>query len=323
MSCGPETAALNVLTQVGAAETNVGSPPTAATIAFEVINDQIMLNQQNLNLNDETLTGTRSALAIMEVPNIRSVTGDVRANPTMAMLDWQLTKALGGTPTHTGTPPTYTYPLAEAVPCFDWFALRGGSVFMFRECKINQLSLSGSYGGPINSTMSVVGKDRDDPPTIESWPGSATPDLTLQPWMFSSVTLTIAGTAYQIFDFAFRVDNQLQPRQVNSPKPTEFYSSGRIVQVDLGMPWGGSQTLLTALKSATQVAVVITATAGSATPSNTVRTLTLSMPTCIVENLRDPIVPGRPGEIHFPLQFRAFAASGAGSELTATILKPS
>lgn len=323
MPCGTETAALNVLTQVGAAETNVGTPPPAATIAFEVISDQIQLVQENLNLNTETLTGTRSQIANMEVPNVRSVSGDVRANPTMAFMEWQLEKACSGAPTTAGSPPTETYTLGEGVLCFDWFSRRGGRIFKFRECKLNQLLISGAYGNAISSTMSVVGKDRDEPITLGAWPVGVDPDRTYTPWMFSSCVLTIDSTNYQIFGFSWRLDNQLQPRQVNSQTPTEFYSSGRIVQVDLDLPWGGGQSLLGALKSASRVAVVISATAGSATPSNTVRTLTLTMPTCIADSLRDPIVPGRQGETRFPLQLMAFAATGPGTELEAKILKPS
>lgn len=323
MSCGTENASLNVLTQSGSAETNTGSPPAAASAAYEVTSDQVMLTQENLNLNDETITGTRSARSNLLTVNTRSVTGDVSANPTPVFLAWLLTKALGGTPSASGSPPTTTYPLAEAVPCFDWFSRRGGRIFKFRECKINQLALSGSYGTPITATMSVVGKDRDDPPATASWPNGIDPDLTYAPWMFHSATLSIASTEYQFYDFNFRVDNMLQPRQVNSQTPTEFFSSGRMIAVDLNLPWGGSQALLASLRDAASVAVVITCTAGSASPSNTVRTLTLTMPTCKVDQLRDPIVPSRQGETRFNLPLVALAASGAGTELTATILTPS
>lgn len=323
MSCGTENAVLNVLTQSGAAETNVGSPPTNPTIAFELTADTVMLAAENKNLNDETISGTRSHYGNMVVENTRMVTGEARANPTPALMDWTLQHFLGGAPASSGTGPvTKTYSLSEALPCFDWFSRRGTQLFMFRECKGSSLTLSGSAGSAISMALNITGKDRDDPPAVATWPGGVAPDLTFTPWMFHSCTLTIGGTSYQIFDFNWKLDNQVNPRLVNSKTPTEFITSGRRITLDLGQPWGGNQALLAALKAASAVSVVLSFTAGVSTPVNTVRTLTLTMPVCKVDSERDPIAPNRSDEMKFPIQLKALATA-PGNELSVTLVTPS
>lgn len=323
MSCGTENAVLNVNVQSGAAETNVGTPPTNPTIAFELTADTVMLVAENKDLNDETISGTRSHLSNMLVGNTRMVSGEVRANPTPAMIDWTLQHSLGAAPVVTGTGPiTKTYSLTEALPCFDWFSRRGTQMFMFRECKMASVALSGSAGSAIAIALGITGKDRDDPPATQAWPGGVTPDLTYTPWMFHSATLTIGGISYQMFDFNWKLDNQVGPRMVNSKTPTEFITSGRTILIDIGQPWGGNQALLAALANASAISCSLSFTAGAVTPTNTVRTLTFTHPVCKVDSERDPIAPSRNDEMKFPIQLKALATA-AGNELSVTLVTPS
>jgi hypothetical protein len=302
----PTEAVLGVASKLGTAVSNPSSPPTDPTEMFEFLNEDVKLTVHRQNFSG--IRGTRSLPGYREAVTTRSVAGSIRMQPTPTELAYWLPRVLGGTPS--GSSPV-TYPLAETLPSFDVFKLVGpaggsGSYrFNYRNCVAAKGMFSASQGAALSFALEVVGKDRDDPPTVAgTWPSAVTEDGVGVPWMFYQAVLQFTppgsgqtAVAYSFKEFTLTIDNELdQTRFLNSVTPTEFPTFSRKVSLSLNRPWGNSEAILALLRTGQIV--------GSLVFTNGTSVLTFSMPYLLAPALADPGVKGRE-EVQWPLQLVA------------------
>ena len=81
-----------------------------------------------------------------------------------------------------------------------------GGNFLYKGCKVNQLTLNCSVGEPLTATFSFLGKDET---ATQTNPTTATSISTLNPLTFDEGAITVDGVSQEVAGFSITVNNNL------------------------------------------------------------------------------------------------------------------
>ena len=256
------------------------SGASTATVEFEFLEGSSLgLSENFIDVN--ALRGTRSHPSERVKRGTRRVDGNLSFAPTPLELDTLLPLILGGTKT------TNTIPLAETVPEHDWLAVRDGTIWHYNGAKVDSATFSCSEGGPLQVSLSIIGKDE----VAEGSMGSLTTDLTGGPYTLMECVATVGGTAYEFSAFELTISNALEAKFRNSATLTQIKATDRIVTVSLPVSQGDASALYGSALAG--VAVVVTFTSGT-------RSLVFTMNK--VQAPKSPLPFGQRGILDFPWQ---------------------
>jgi hypothetical protein len=283
---------IGVFNRIGYASTGV----TTATAEFEFLEGTTLgLTEQFIDTNQ--LRGTRSHGSERVRRGTRRVDGTIQMAPTPVELATLLPLIFGGTPSGT------SYPLGEAVPLFNLFGVRDGTVYTYSDCAVESATFSASEGSPMNVSITVVGKDEAASGSM----GSAALDLTTQPFVLHDAVVTVASTARQVSGFELTIQNMLEVKFRNSATPTQIVATDRMVSLSLPISLGDGSALYGSAVAG--VAAVLALTNG-----NTSLTFTMSK----VQAPKQQLPLGQRGILDFPWQGIA-RKDGSTLELTTVL----
>jgi hypothetical protein len=281
--------------------------PAVAGERFDFLNENFGINEEMRDRNG--MRGTRShSLAGMRGGLIR-VDGPLSMQPNAGEWAKLLPWILGGTPAGT------SYTLAETLPeKFVTIARDDGTdglVHTYTGTKVSRATIRSSQGNALELALDLMGKTEQTPGAAGSFPAIALDELT-GPFVFSDLTLTVAGVTYQARDIEIGIDNALDgERFFNSRTRTKLSEQDRVVTVRISTPFGGAESLYTP-PGGTGVAVVATfVNADVPTVSLVFSFVKVQFPR------RNPAVTGRT-EVFLPLEGTAYE-SGGTKELVVTL----
>ncbi len=274
------------------------------TVAYDFQSEHIICDEHFIDTNG--VRGTRSRAIERERQGNRKIHGPLELQPTALDLTTLLQWGLGGTPTGS---PTVTYPLGDILSTRFVVVDRVAKVFTYSGVACNKLVIKGNSGQPLHFTFDLIGMD-ESVGNAGSFPGGLVIDTTTQPFIFTDLVMTIAGTDYSIKDMTITVDNSIDSeRFFNSQTLVGPIAHDRHVMLSCALPYGAAYALYGASTVATGVACTATFTNGSSV-------LTLSM-IKVAFPRQAPSVPGRV-EVLLNLAGQAMK-SGSTLELVTTL----
>lgn len=251
----------------------------------------------------EGLSSTRNQIGKNSIQGSRSRTGNRVAKesyqiggPIMLQLgpdelELWLPRILGGTKSGSNFDP------AETLPTFDVLVHRDNGIWKYTDCQVDKAVFrcrSGPGGGDSEIVETVVLLQAMTELDGQSWPGSepAVPSgAGYIPYTIAQAALSLNSTSFSFDTFNLMIDNQLIVRNRNSLTPTCIFPGGRMVGLQIQLPFiSGSWTVAEALYD-TGAAGSITLTAGA-------RSCTFSFPD--LRNAQE--TPNIPGKTEIPLQ---------------------
>lgn len=208
------------------------SGASTATIEFMFLEGSgIGLTEQFIDAN--YLHGSRSHVSERVVRGNRDVSGSLSFAPSPVELETLLPLILGAPKSGT------TFALAESLPESDWLAVRDGTIWHYNGCLVDSATFSASEGGPLNLSMSVVGKDE----VAEGSMGAVTYDVTGGPYTLMDCVLTAGGTTYQFSSIEIGISNAVEVKHRNSRTATVLKATDRQVTVSLPVSQGDASAL--------------------------------------------------------------------------------
>ena len=250
-------------------------------------------------LNDTGMDGSRSQHSELSRFGQSTVSGQIT-------LDWSptcgvvlLPLILGGNASGT------TFPLADTLPAWQYQIDRATKVFTYTDVVVNKGTWKGTSGGPLELILDLLGVDEN---VGDAGSGQAYTVPLDPPYVFSDLTISVAGTSRSIFDVELTVDNKLAARYANSNTPTRISPADkRDVMITFTTPFGSTEVDMynAALGG---IAVTLVATNGNYSTTWTMAKVQFPAMT--------PVVPGK-GEI--PLKMTGLARmSSTTRELVVT-----
>jgi hypothetical protein len=245
------------------------------------------------------LRGTRSHVSERVRRGTRRVDGTINMAPTPVELATLLPLILGGTPSGT------SYPLGESLTLFNLFPIRDGAVYTASDCAVESATFYASESGPMQLSLTVVGKDE----VLTGSAGSLSPDITTGPFVLADTTgaVSVAGSTREISSFELTIRNNLEVKYRNSLTPTQIKATDRIITLALPISLGTDSALWGS--SVAGVAATITLT-------NSAVSLAFSL--AAVQTPKAPLPFGQRGILDFPWQGVA-RKSGSTLELVTTL----
>jgi hypothetical protein len=224
------------------------SGSTTGTAEFEFLPGSTLgLTEQFVDANQ--LRGTRSHSSERVRRGNRRVDGVINMCPTPVELVTLLPLIYGGTPSGT------SYPLGESLTLFNLFAIRDGTVYTYEDCAVETATFSATEGGPMQLSMTVVGKQE----TASGTAGATTLlDLTTQPFVLMDAVATVASSSRQIAGFSLTVRNFLEVKYRNSTTPTQIVATDREVTLDLPISFGTDSALYGSALAGVAVSLALT-----------------------------------------------------------------
>ena len=201
---------------------------------YDFVMSNVGLAEQLLDANG--LRGQRAHDTSRICTGIRRVGGQILLQPTAPELAAILAWALYGVPSGSGT---VTYPFADS-PILNYVMFSDAQVNVrtYSGCAVNRITIRGSQNDYIKVILDVIGIDE----AITA--AGSQPNINLnvvpQPFLFQQLVLTIGGTAYQVKDFEFVVENMIADRFYNSPIMTSVIATDRHVTFNADLPEGTS-----------------------------------------------------------------------------------
>lgn len=158
----------------------------------------------------------------------------VRCQPTAVEMSGILKWATGGTPSGSGT---VTYPLGNtATARYVWYLPNNGTGFQLSSVAVDNMTIRGSSGEPIEVEMDLVGQTYAF--TSSSYPSTAL-DLTTKPYIFSDLVLTTATVARNVREMSVMIRNNIdRTRFLNSLTLTALQKLKREVTMMIDIPAG-------------------------------------------------------------------------------------
>jgi hypothetical protein len=298
MPCSEAEAEMGVTAKLGFADSDPDSPPVDPTEVMEFQSDDV--RERRSEIRTDGIRGTVAVPATRQVLARKVVQGSFRLQPTPTDMSRWITRITGAA---SGAN------LAETLPCFDVFALRGGFGFKYRECKVQRAEFSSGEGQPLSLQIEVLGRQRDDPATAYTWPTLALPAGT--PWMFHECVLSIpTGTTYRVKSARVTFDNGIAPRYMNSVTPTDTTRTERNTSISLELPWGTSKALLASFRDGFLATKFVYTQGGNV--------LTLAAPKCKPMEIEDPMTPSKE-ETMLPLNLMCRYNTTPGDEMIVTL----
>ncbi len=270
---------------------------TTGTKEFEFLAGSTLgLTEQFIDTNG--LRGTRSHPSERVRRGNRRVDGVINMAPTPVELVTLLPLIFGGTPSGT------SYPLGESLTLFNLFAIRDATVYTYEDCAVESATFSATEGGPMQLSMTVVGKQE----TAGGAAGSTSlQDLTTQPFVLMDAVATVGGSDRAISGFSLTIRNFLEVKYRNSTTPTQIVATDREITLDLPISFGTDGALYGSALAGVSAAIALT-------NGNTSLTFTMSK----VQAPKGPIPIGERTIIDFP--WRGVARKdGSTLELTTVL----
>jgi hypothetical protein len=221
---------------------------TTGTAEFEFLPGSTLgLTEQFIDTNQ--LRGTRSHSSERVRRGNRRVDGTINMCPTPVELATLLPLIYGGTPSGT------SYPLGESLTLFNLFAIRDSTVYTYENCAVESATFSASEGGPMQVSLTVVGKEE----TVGGTAGATTLlDLTTQPFVLMDAVATVASSTRQISGFSLTIRNFLEVKYRNSTTPTQIVATDREVTLDLPISFGTDSALYGSALAGVAVSLALT-----------------------------------------------------------------
>lgn len=283
---------VGVFNRLGYAATGVST----ATAEFEFAEGSTLGLVENF-IDTNQLRGTRSHGSERVRRGTRRVEGQINMAPTALDLVTWLPLIYGGTPVST------SYPLGESLTLFNLFPVRDATVYTCSDCIVDSATFSAQEGGPLQMSLSLIGKDE----TAAGSMGSAAVDVTTQPFVLHDVVVSIGGTAREVTSFELTVQNAVETKYRNSATPTQLKATDRTVTVSLPVSLGDHSALYGSAIAG--VAVVATFTNGATS---------LAFTLAAVQAPKEPLPFGQRGILDLP--WRGVARkSGSTLELTTVL----
>jgi hypothetical protein len=283
---------VGVFNRLGYAATGV----TTATAEFEFMEGSSLGLSENF-IDANQMRGTRAHASERVRRGTRRVDGTINMAPNPAELA-VLFPVIFGTPA-SGT----TFALAESVPLFNLFAVRDGTVYTCSDCCVESATLSASEGGPMQLSMTVVGKDEAASGSM----GAVVPDVAAGPFVLHDAAVSVASGARQVSGFELTIRNVLETKYRNSATLTQIVATDRIITLSLPISLGTDSALYGSALAG--VAATITLTNG---------TVSCLFSMAAVQAPKAPLPFGQRGILDFPWQGVA-RKSGSTLELVTTL----
>lgn len=237
-------------------------------------------------LASDVILGTRAARVESTRQGPYTVTGTLTTDWSPLFADAWLPRILGANES------ADAFATAETLPDFDILCDRVGGVFTYFGCKVARATWRGRQGGLIECALDIIGKTEStgaSPPSVSL--GTAAGNY---PYQFADATVTIEGSARNVFDWELVVDNVLKGEAYNSLTAQHILEQGRIVTFTTNTEFTSSEmSALYGQDADSPAAVVLTMTRGS---MSCVATGGRWSPT-----IQSPVVDGAVGEYKLPL----------------------
>jgi len=164
------------------------------------------------------LTGDRQELACKAAILGETVSGGFNIKPTPAEFDWILDRAIGS---NTGTP----WLIGTTLPSYHLWIKKGGlQTFLYAGLRTNRLIISGNELDFLNVRVDTMGQaetEVSDPSSPAALDCAAT-------FAFSTIVLTIGGTAFLLKSFQLTIDNRIQAQQQENNATRQIFEAGRL-----------------------------------------------------------------------------------------------
>ena len=279
--------------------------PGASAHTFDTSSEPYEFVRENLqkrsNIADtEGIRGTRSHHAARTRLAQNVVAGSILFHPSPADLDLWLPRILGANES------TDTFALAETLQTFGVLIDRVADTHEYQDCWVNRATFRSQQGGFLEMELDIIGKAEV---TGTSYPALTLPtDAHDAPYVHSdsSGAVTLVSAARETKSIEITIDNQLEPRFVNSLNATEICPRDRIITVRTVHSYAGHTALYEQAVAGTTGSIVYT----NAAMSTTFTFGLLQVPDS------SPVVPGKQ-EIDLTLDMVA-RMTGATRELVVT-----
>lgn len=296
-------------TQAAQAEMSVSATSiNTASSAVEFLTTNLQEAASIIDTNQ--IRGTRSHVTSQTRKGTSVVGGSIVVNPSPNDIDLWMFRAMGD---QTGNSITLT----ETVPSFfvgynPLATNAANSAFEFQTCKVNRSILRGSPGDPLELELDILATTAAalTYPTLSTPLGVTTAD---QPYVFSDLVWTFAGSARPLLAFELIIDNFLDARFANSNNATDITAQDRLVTFNVTSTF--TSTELAALYNLAQAGTgssTLVATHGGAANS---MTMSIAFGTLQAPNLTPTI--GSKSEIPLTISFVS-RATNANDELVIT-----
>lgn len=206
-----------------------GSSLTTGGTQFNFLRENVRY-REGVRFNDG-IDGDESRDVNQTRDDIKLTAGSIWFHPTPNNLDTWLEIIMGGTKTVNAIALTADLSAASLgvdldTDLFQW----ANSVY------VNKAVFSGRPGGFLECRLDVLAGAQTD---LSSWPGvTVTTTLADQPYNFEDSVLTLNSNAHEYFGFRLTIDNNLEPRFVNSLTPNAFCRvDKRTVDLDVILPF--------------------------------------------------------------------------------------
>lgn len=300
----PTTASMGHHAKLGTkTETTYG---TAVTVdqGFVFVSENIV--KRGVIVERSGLRGTRSRQADDTRVGPYTVSGQLVLEPTPEDLAIWLPRILGAAPSGT------TFNLAETLPSFTLAVDRVAKVFTYAGCKVNRATFQGAQGGLLRLVLDLVAQS-ESVAAAGSFPSLSLP--VQPPYIFSDVSLTLAGTSREVKQFELTIDNGVvTDRFMNSVTIVNAPEGDRAIALRTVHAWAAGNTDLYAQALAGAAgSLQLTNALGGAPPTGYQTAFTFA--TLQVPD-RSPHVPSR-GEVFLNLEMMA-RRLGSTPELVVT-----
>jgi hypothetical protein len=267
-----------------------------ATVEFEFAEGSTLgLSEQFVDTNQ--IRGTLSHGSERVRRGVRRVDGSLVMAPTAVELATLLPMILGAAASGT------SYALADTYTAVDLYGVRDSTVYTYDDVAVETATFYATEGGPMQVTLSVVGKDEAASGSM----GAVAVDTTTQPFVLADAVVTVNGSAREVSSFELTVQNVLEVKYRNSLTPTQIKKIDRIVTLSLPISLGTDSNLYGSALAGVAATVVLT---------NGTVSLTFSL--AAVQAPKEPLPFGQRGILDFP--WRGVARkSGSTLELVTTL----
>ncbi len=199
--------------------------------------------------------------------------------------------------------------LAETISDFYAFVNKGGDIYTYAGCKVNQATFRSSPNGTVQMVLDIQGKTESAAPA--TFPDLASTLSVLQPYVHHQGVLTLGNTAYEYNNPELVINNALLlDRFNNSQTRTVLPESDRIITFRCDTPFSSVEA----------AALYDIAAAGLATNSWMLTNGNYSCTFSFVNvkaPTRGPEIPGRNQEVPLRLELQAFSDANT-AELVVT-----
>lgn len=278
------------------------------TSELHIVDSETLRRTDEL-IDAEGIRGTRSHHAIRVARDRYNVGGGIVMRPGMFAIEKWIPRILGGATAGGVTQLTETIAAGQT---FGVLCRRGADDFSYTDCKVNQAIFRAASGGVVALELDIMGKTEDDTVT----PG-AVPTLIVSnnrtPIVFSSGTLSLAGTSRTFEEFTLTINNNLVRQFYNSATAQSLSEQDLGVTLSVTLPWESG------LKSALyNLGPGGTALGSLAFLAPTGQTITFDFGTLIAPT-ETPTIPGKTN-VPFVLNFTAYETDASNKPIKVTVV---